>query len=75
MGIQSLGMIGLGRMGSNMVRRLARDGVRCVVHDSQPAAVEALTGPGITAAHSLEEMVRALPAPRAIWVRTARLHC
>jgi 6-phosphogluconate dehydrogenase len=63
-----LGMIGLGRMGSNMVRRLARAGIRCVVHDHQPQAVDALQGPGIDGAHSLEALVRGLPAPRAIWI-------
>ena len=66
--MKNLGMIGLGRMGANMVRRLARVGVRCVVHDAQPLAVQALQGPGIEGASSLEALVRALPAPRAIWI-------
>lgn len=66
--MKTLGMIGLGRMGANMVRRLARTGVRCVVHDRDPAAVRALTGPGIEGADSLEALVRALPAPRAVWI-------
>jgi 6-phosphogluconate dehydrogenase len=68
MAVGSLGMIGLGRMGANMVRRLARGGIPCVVHDSHPAAIQALAGPGITGAHSLEELVRALSPPRAIWI-------
>ncbi len=68
MNIQSLGMVGLGRMGSNMTRRIARAGISCVVHDSHADAVRALTGAGITGVASLRELVLALPAPRAIWL-------
>jgi 6-phosphogluconate dehydrogenase len=64
----TIGMIGLGRMGSNMVRRLIRAGISCVVHDAQPASVRALTGEGITGAESLEEFVAKLPRPRAVWI-------
>jgi 6-phosphogluconate dehydrogenase len=61
-------MIGLGRMGANMVRRLVQAGVQCVVHDSQSTAVRALAGQRITGAYSLEEMVKVLTPPRAIWI-------
>jgi 6-phosphogluconate dehydrogenase len=63
-----LGMIGLGRMGANLVRRLMRDGHRCVVYDVSPDAVAALAAEGATGAQSLEEFVAALEAPRAVWV-------
>jgi 6-phosphogluconate dehydrogenase len=63
-----LGMIGLGRMGASMVRRLSRAGISCVVHDSHPDAVKALVGPGIKGAGSLAEFVAQLPTPRAIWI-------
>jgi 6-phosphogluconate dehydrogenase len=66
--MQALGMIGLGRMGANMVRRLVKSGVECVVHDANPDAVRALAGPRITAAGSLEEFVASLPRPRAVWI-------
>ena len=62
-----LGMIGLGRMGANMVRRLMRDGHRCVVYDVNAAAVEALEE-GATGAKSLEEFVAKLEKPRALWL-------
>ena len=64
----TLGMIGLGRMGSNMVRRLVRAGITCVVNDAQPASVRALTGEGITGAESIEEFVAKLPRPRDVWI-------
>jgi 6-phosphogluconate dehydrogenase len=64
----TLGMIGLGRMGASMVRRLTRSGISCVVHDHNAEAVRALTGPGITGAVTLQEFVAALPAPRAVWI-------
>src|SRR4051812_35566100 len=64
----SLGMIGLGRMGANMSRRLARAGVTSVVHDTHADAVQALVGPGIAGAASLAELVAKLPAPRAVWI-------
>jgi 6-phosphogluconate dehydrogenase len=63
-----LGMIGLGRMGANMVRRLLRAGHQCVVHDRNPAAGPRLEGEGAVAAASLEELVARLDAPRAVWV-------
>jgi 6-phosphogluconate dehydrogenase len=63
-----LGMIGLGRMGSNMVRRLIRGGHECVVFDLSPAAVQALGQDGATGAGSLAELVAKLAAPRAVWL-------
>jgi UDP-N-acetyl-D-mannosaminuronate dehydrogenase len=51
-----LGMIGLGRMGANLVRRLMRDGHECVVHDLDETAVERLEGEGAVGARSLEEL-------------------
>ncbi len=63
-----LGMIGLGRMGSNMVRRLMKDGHDCVVFDLDPAAVERLTGEGATGATSIEDLAAKLAPPRAVWV-------
>jgi 6-phosphogluconate dehydrogenase len=64
----TLGMIGLGRMGANMTRRLMRAGLRCVVFDRAPAAVSALTEEGATAADTLKDLVTKLPQPRAIWL-------
>ena len=61
-----LGMIGLGRMGANMVRRLMRGGHACVVHDRSPEAVDALVREGATGAASLLELVQRLQAPRAV---------
>lgn len=61
-----LGMIGLGRMGANMVRRLMRAGHACVVYDRTEAAVRALADEGAAGAFSLEELVGKLAAPRAI---------
>jgi 6-phosphogluconate dehydrogenase len=63
-----LGMIGLGRMGANIVRRLMRDGHECVVYDVNPASIEELAGEGATGAGSLEEFVAGLTAPRAVWI-------
>jgi len=63
-----LGMIGLGRMGANLVRRLMRDGHRCVVFDVDATAVEPLVGEGATGARSLEELVGRLEPPRAVWI-------
>lgn len=63
-----LGMVGLGRMGANIVRRLMADGHHCVVFDVDDKAVEALCAEGATPAHSLEELVARLDAPRAIWL-------
>jgi 6-phosphogluconate dehydrogenase len=61
-------MIGLGRMGSNMVRRLLRAGHECVVFDVHPQASVDLVKRGATAAPSLTELVKRLKAPRAIWI-------
>jgi 6-phosphogluconate dehydrogenase len=63
-----LGMIGLGRMGSNMVRRLLKAGHECVVFDRSKEAIEAMTREGAVGAASLEELVTQLPQPRAIWL-------
>jgi 6-phosphogluconate dehydrogenase len=63
-----LGMIGLGRMGANLVRRLMRDGHRCVVYDVSAEAVQQLEGEGATGAASLEEFVEKLEVPRALWI-------
>jgi len=63
-----LGVVGLGRMGANITRRLMRDGHRCLVTDLVPTAVERLRGEGATGVDSLAELVEALKAPRAVWV-------
>lgn len=63
-----LGMIGLGRMGGNIVRRLLRDGHSAVVYDRDPRAVAALVEAGATGADSLEDLVAKLEAPRTAWV-------
>ena len=63
-----IGMIGLGRMGANMVRRLMRDGHECVVYDHATAAIEAMAAEGAIPAHSLAEMNTKLRAPRAVWL-------
>ena len=63
-----IGMIGLGRMGANMVRRLLRDGHQCVVNDRNPEAAEALVKEGAIAAPSLQAFIEKLEAPRAIWL-------
>ena len=63
-----LGMIGLGRMGANIVRRLQKAGHTCVVYDRDPKPGEALAKEGATAASSLEDLVGKLNAPRAVWV-------
>ena len=63
-----LGMVGLGRMGANIVRRLMRDGHRCVAYDRTPAVVGQLEGEGATGANSLAEFVAKLEAPRTAWL-------
>jgi len=63
-----LGMVGLGRMGANMVRRLLRDGHQCVVFDRSPEAREAMEREGATGASSSEDMARKLAKPRAVWL-------
>ncbi|WP_204948317.1 phosphogluconate dehydrogenase (NAD(+)-dependent, decarboxylating) [Methylopila capsulata] len=64
----NIGVVGLGRMGGNIARRLMDAGHNCVVHDVDAKAVDALAGEGATPAHSLDELVAALSAPRAVWV-------
>jgi len=63
-----LGMVGLGRMGANLVRRLMRDGHACVVYDVNAQAVAALRAEGAVATGSLDEFVAALTPPRTAWV-------
>jgi 6-phosphogluconate dehydrogenase len=63
-----LGMIGLGRMGGNIVRRLMRDGHSCVVYDKSPQAVAQLAGEGAQGSGDLAQFVAQLEKPRAIWV-------
>jgi 6-phosphogluconate dehydrogenase len=63
-----LGMIGLGRMGSNMVRRLVKGGHECVVYDAHREAVEQAAQPGVVGAASLDELVAGLDPPRAVWL-------
>ena len=63
-----LGMIGLGRMGANIVRRLMKQGHTCVVYDTHPDAVAALVKEGAVGAASLEEFAAKLEMPRAAWI-------
>jgi 6-phosphogluconate dehydrogenase len=63
-----LGMIGLGRMGGNMVRRLLHGGHRCVVYDANPNVARALATEGAVATSSLDDFVRELTPPRAVWL-------
>jgi len=63
-----IGMMGLGRMGANMVRRLLRAGHQCVVYDIDPASVAALVKEGATGAASVEEFVGKLEKPRSAWL-------
>jgi 6-phosphogluconate dehydrogenase len=63
-----LGMIGLGRMGANMVRRLIRAGHECVVFDRSADSVKKLADEGATGASSLEDFIQKLKAPRAVWL-------
>src|SRR5580704_16827269 len=63
-----LGMIGLGRMGANLVRRLMRDGHHCVAYDRNPNVVKGLVGEGADGANSLEEFVGKLSRPRSMWI-------
>ncbi len=63
-----IGMIGLGRMGSNMARRLLGAGHACVVHDIHPAAVQALAEAGASGAASLGELAKKLAPPRTVWL-------
>ncbi len=63
-----IGLIGLGRMGSNIVRRLTQAGHRCVVFDRDATAIKRLQGPHIAGAADLKALVRQLEIPRAVWV-------
>ncbi len=63
-----IGVVGLGRMGGNIARRLMKAGHSCVVFDANPKAGEALAHDGATAAGSLADLVQRLSAPRAVWV-------
>ncbi len=66
--ISKIGMIGLGRMGANMVRRLLRGGHECVVFDRSPKAVDELVQEKAIGAVDLRDMVKKLQTPRAIWL-------
>jgi 6-phosphogluconate dehydrogenase len=63
-----LGMVGLGRMGANMVRRLSRAGVACVGYNRDPRATRALEAEGMAGAYDLDQLVAALAPPRAVWL-------
>lgn len=63
-----VGMIGLGRMGANMVRRLLKGGHECVVYDKSSEAVQRLAGEGAIAASSLDDFIDKLQEPRAVWL-------
>src|SRR4029077_9416621 len=63
-----LGMVGLGRMGANMVRRLINKGHRCVVFDMSPKVVGELLADGAVGSASLVELVKKLERPRAVWL-------
>ncbi len=63
-----IGMVGLGRMGANMVRRLIKGGHECVAFDNSTEAVKAVVAQGARGASSLAELVAALPAPRVVWI-------
>ena len=63
-----LGMVGLGRMGANLVRRLMRDGHHCVVYDVNTAAVDDLVAEGATGASDLDDFVAKLEPPRTAWL-------
>ena len=63
-----VGMVGLGRMGSNMVRRLLKAGHECIVYNRSPEPIRTLVGEGASGAATLVELVRMLRKPRAIWL-------
>ena len=63
-----MGMVGLGRMGANMTRRLMRGGHQLVVSDLSPDAVKQLAGEGAGGSSSLEDLIAKLSPPRAVWV-------
>src|SRR5260370_36994651 len=63
-----IGMVGLGRMGANMVRRLMKHGHECVVYDRSPEKVESLSLEGAVPSSSLENLVAKLVVPKTVWV-------
>src|SRR4029450_551326 len=63
-----LGMVGLGRMGANIVRRLMRNGHECVAFDANPESIKQLEDEGAIGGSTLEEVVSKLEKPRAVWV-------
>src|SRR4029077_3353686 len=63
-----IGVIGMGRMGANIARRLMRGGHHCVVYDRDATAVAGVTADGAAAAKDLADLVRQLAAPRTCWV-------
>ena len=63
-----LGMIGLGRMGANMVRRLQKNGHQCVVYDRSAESVKQLANEGAAGSASLDDFVKKLQKPRAVWL-------
>jgi len=63
-----LGMVGLGRMGANMVRRLMKDGHECVVYDVNADAVKELGGEGASGSDSWDDFVAKLDTPRNVWL-------
>ena len=65
---QQIAMIGLGRMGANLVQRLVRDGHRCVVFDSNATAVLSVVGEGVVGADSLADLVAKTASPRVVWL-------
>ena len=81
-----IGMIGLGRMGANMVRRLLRGGYECIVFDKDPEAVAAVAKEGAIGTSSLKDLIDQLDEPRVVWLmipaaaidgalNELRLHC
>lgn len=70
----TLGMVGCGRMGANLVRRSMRGGHQAFAYDPDPAAVAPLVAEGATGAFSLAELVAAMPAPRTVWVMVPAGH-
>ena len=63
-----LGMIGLGRMGNNMVRRLMKAGHHCVVYDLHPEAAQAIAKEGAVGTTSLQDFTKRLKSPRTVWM-------
>ena len=63
-----IGMIGLGRMGANMVQRLMAGGHRCIVHDVNAKSVDDMQAKGAVGAKTLEEFVQKLAKPRVVWL-------